>query len=73
MFGHQSLLRQTTNSSTKTMNYFQNLNFKIMTILRNSVQLIGRLGKEPEIKTFDSGTKKASFSLATNENYYNNM
>ena len=43
-----------------------------MTILRNSVQLIGRLGKEPEIKTFDSGTKKASFSLATNENYYNN-
>jgi single-strand DNA-binding protein len=40
--------------------------------LRNSVQLIGRLGNEPEIKTFDSGTKKASFSLATNENYYNN-
>ena len=43
-----------------------------MITLRNSVQLIGRLGNEPEIKTFDSGTKKASFSLATNENYYNN-
>ena len=37
-----------------------------MITLRNSVQLIGRLGKESEIKTFDSGTKKASFrSLPT--------
>ena len=43
-----------------------------MITLRNSVQLIVRLGNELEIKTFDSGTKKASFSLATNENYYNN-
>lgn len=43
-----------------------------MTTLRNSVQLIGRLGKEPEIKTFESGKKMATFSLATNEIYYNN-
>ncbi|MEP5613749.1 MAG: single-stranded DNA-binding protein [Cyclobacteriaceae bacterium] len=43
-----------------------------MTSLKNSVQLIGRLGIAPEIKTFDSGKKKASFSLATNETYYNN-
>lgn len=43
-----------------------------MTTLRNSVQLIGRLGNEPEVHTFESGTKKASFSLATNDVYYNN-
>ena len=43
-----------------------------MTTLRNSVQLIGRLGKEPEVRTFESGTKMASFSLATNDVYYNN-
>lgn len=43
-----------------------------MTTLRNSVQLIGRLGNEPEVHTFESGTKKATFSVATNEQYYNN-
>ena len=43
-----------------------------MYTLRNSVQLIGNIGNEPEVMTFDSGTKKASFSLATNEVYFNN-
>jgi len=40
-----------------------------MNNLRNRVQLIGNIGKEPEVKTFDSGKTKASFSLATSENY----
>lgn len=40
--------------------------------LKNSVQLIGRLGNNPEVRTFDSGKKMASFSLATNETYFNN-
>ncbi|MEP0986782.1 single-stranded DNA-binding protein [Ekhidna sp.] len=43
-----------------------------MTSLKNSVQLIGRLGNDPEVRTFDSGKKMATFSLATNETYYNN-
>ncbi|MEO9870536.1 single-stranded DNA-binding protein [Ekhidna sp.] len=43
-----------------------------MTSLKNSVQLIGRLGNEPEVRTFESGKKMATFSLATNETYYNN-
>ena len=43
-----------------------------MTTLRNSVQLIGRLGNDPEVNTFESGTKKATFSVATNDVYYNN-
>ena len=43
-----------------------------MTRLKNRVQLIGRLGNEPEVRSFDSGKKMATFSLATNETYYNN-
>ena len=39
--------------------------------LRNSVQLIGHLGKDPEIKTFGSGKKLTSFSIATSETYKN--
>ena len=40
--------------------------------LRNKVQLIGNLGKAPEIKNIDSGKKLAKFSIATNEIYTNN-
>ena len=42
-----------------------------MSSLRNSVQLIGHLGKDPEVKVFDSGKKQATFTLATNESYKN--
>ena len=42
-----------------------------MNALRNKVQLIGNLGKNPEIITLDSGKKLAKFSIATNENYKN--
>lgn len=35
----------------------------------NKVILIGNLGKDPEIKTFDNGNSIANFSLATNETY----
>lgn len=38
--------------------------------LRNSVQLIGRLGKDPEVKKFGE-RKKASFSIATTDSYKN--
>jgi single-strand DNA-binding protein len=42
-----------------------------MNKLRNSVQLIGRLGMDPDVKTLESGTKFAKFSLATNDNFTN--
>ncbi|RYY86023.1 MAG: single-stranded DNA-binding protein [Chitinophagaceae bacterium] len=42
-----------------------------MYALNNRVQLIGHLGQDPEIRTFDGGKKKASFSMATNETYRN--
>ena len=35
----------------------------------NKVILIGRLGKDPEVRAFEGGTKKASFTLATSEIY----
>ncbi len=35
----------------------------------NKVILVGNLGADPEIRTFDQGIKKASFSLATSESY----
>jgi len=43
-----------------------------MNSLRNSVQLIGNLGRDVEYKNFDSGSTKASFALATNDYYKNN-
>ena len=39
--------------------------------LRNKVQLIGNLGKDPEVKQLDSGKILAKISLATSENYKN--
>ena len=41
-----------------------------MKSLRNSVQLIGRLGKDPEVKEFKN-SKKATFSIATSDSYKN--
>ena len=40
-----------------------------MSTLRNKVQLIGRLGQEPEIITFQDGSKIAKFSMATDDSY----
>ena len=45
---------------------------KVMNALKNRVQLIGHLGNDPEIKTFDSNKTMAKFSIATNETYKNN-
>ncbi len=39
--------------------------------LRNSVQLIGNIGKDVEVVTFENGNMKASVSLATNDYYTN--
>jgi len=43
-----------------------------MTTLRNSVQLIGRPGMDPEVKTIANDRKMARFTLATNDFYVNN-
>ncbi|WP_322551281.1 single-stranded DNA-binding protein [Flavobacterium psychraquaticum] len=38
--------------------------------MKNSVQLIGHVGQEPEIKNLEGGKKLANLSIATNEVYY---
>ena len=40
-----------------------------MNALKNRVQLIGHLGNDPEVKTFDGNRTLAKFSMATNEVY----
>ena len=40
-----------------------------MNALRNKVSLIGRLGVQPEVTTFDTGRTLARFTLAVNEGY----
>ena len=42
-----------------------------MKSVRNSVQLIGNLGMDPEVKEVSNGNKMARFSMATSENYRN--
>lgn len=37
----------------------------------NKAILVGNLGKDPEIRSLETGVKVASFSLATNESYKN--
>ena len=46
-------------------------NFTAMFALRNKVQLIGNLGKAPEVRNTESGKKLVRFSVATNESYRN--
>jgi len=46
-----------------------NINFKVMSTLRNQVQLIGNVCNDPEITNFESGKKVSRFSLATNDYY----
>ncbi len=42
-----------------------------MNTMKNRVQLIGRLGQNPEAKEFENGGKMVRFSVATNEEYVN--
>ncbi len=50
---------------------FINVKIIIMKNLRNQVQLIGRLGADPEMNEFSTGSKKVHMSVATSETYKN--
>ena len=38
--------------------------------MKNTVQLIGHVGQDPEVKSLEGGKKIANISIATNEVYY---
>ena len=38
--------------------------------MKNKVQLIGRVGQDPEVKTVEGGKKIATITIATNDAYY---
>jgi len=38
-------------------------------VMPNSVVIVGRLGQDPEIKYFETGSVKASFSIAVDRNF----
>lgn len=42
-----------------------------MSTLKNQVQLIGHVGQDPEIKSFEGEKKLASLSIATKDSYKN--
>jgi single-strand DNA-binding protein len=43
--------------------------FSNMNTFRNKVSLIGRLGAQPEVVTFETGRTLARFTIATNERF----
>ena len=43
-----------------------------MKSLKNRIQLIGRLGKDPEFRLLESGKNVVNFSMATSDSYKNN-
>jgi len=42
-----------------------------MNTLKNSVRLVGNLGMDPEVKSFENDSKLAKIAIATNEIYKN--
>ena len=61
----------TTVQKEKKVFNLKSKKIQIMSNLRNSVQLIGRLGKTPEFKQLESGKMVANVSIATNDIYKN--
>jgi single-strand DNA-binding protein len=57
---------------TKINYLLKNLNsLNMSTQHTNSVHLVGNIGKDVQVTTFDSGKKKASISVVTSESYKN--
>ena len=39
--------------------------------MKNTVQLVGNVGQDPDIRNLEGGKKVANFSIATSDNYKN--
>lgn len=42
-----------------------------MNSIKNSVRLVGNVGRDPQIMSFESGKKKATITLATSDSFKN--
>ena len=42
-----------------------------MSTMKNSVQLVGNVGQDPEIRSLEGGKKVANFNIATSDSYKN--
>ncbi len=42
-----------------------------MSTMKNTVQLVGNVGQDPDIRNLEGGKKVANFSIATSDNYKN--
>jgi single-strand DNA-binding protein len=42
-----------------------------MSTMKNSVQLVGNVGQDPEIRNLEGGKKVVNFSIATSDSYKN--
>jgi len=77
MFNYRLILEKHCNFARNESNRFTSIIFKhikilnAMSTLRNQVQLIGHVGQDPEIKSFDGDKKLANLTIATNETYKN--
>lgn len=69
--GAAIVLHHRFNQSKLNQKLYNNLKLFIMRNLRNSVQLIGRLGNDPEMIQLESGKKLVKFSIATDDSYKN--
>jgi len=64
-------IEKNINPTEKVISISKSKKNRNMSNLRNSVQLIGRLGKNPEVKNLESGKVVANVSIATNDIYKN--
>lgn len=65
----ETLQSQFETKRYRTTQFLSTLNLYNMNALRNKVSMIGRLGANPEVVTFESGKTLARFTLATNESF----
>lgn len=56
-------------SAVKVCGVKQKTTTTMETTIINRVQLMGNLGKDPELREFEGGKKRARFSLATTEQF----
>ena len=66
---HAKVAEDTQRSQNITFNIKIIKLSNIMNTIKNKVQLLGNVGRDPEIIIFDDGRKMARFHLATNDHY----